>query len=132
MTRKHWTVEDDAQLAALWQSHTAAQIGEIMGRTKSSILQRKHVLGLNRYIETSDHEGLQIKIPRAVVRAGREEAARTGKSLSGVIASIVAEHFGIELPKGFNPWARNGGARIAGNAFPPRVPSLPSIPIGRD
>jgi hypothetical protein len=43
-----WTPEADAQLAELYKTLSAGEIGKLMGRTRTSIKGRVHVLGLKK------------------------------------------------------------------------------------
>lgn len=45
---QRWTPEADALLTALYQTLSAGEIGKLMGRTRTSIKGRVHVLGLKK------------------------------------------------------------------------------------
>lgn len=46
---KYWSPDDDAQLARLYStSASAREIGDLLGRTKSAVKNRVHVLGLKK------------------------------------------------------------------------------------
>lgn len=45
-SQRAWTPEEEASLRKLYATHTARQIGELLGRSKASIKNRIHKLGL--------------------------------------------------------------------------------------
>lgn len=45
---QRWTLEADARLTDLYQTLSAGEIGKLMGRTRTSIKGRVHVLGLKK------------------------------------------------------------------------------------
>lgn len=45
-TKVKWPAKDDAILRKLWKSHTAKQIGDLLGRSRNSVIGRAHRLNL--------------------------------------------------------------------------------------
>ena len=48
LSPKPWTPKEDARLTELYQHHKLADIAQLMGRTISSVANRRHTLGLER------------------------------------------------------------------------------------
>ncbi len=132
-----WTDENDAILKELWPDHTGKQIGHILGCSKAAVHIRVNALGLRRAVRYNETRPAQFRVPCELLTALRADAKATSRSASGIIAALLYDHYGIEKPVGFNPCARNGGARPnCGRKRKPNPaayskPSMPFVPIGR-
>lgn len=130
-----WTAEHDARLKELWPTTPGAEIARQFGCAKSTIYARVSRLGLTRSFYGNDAVSVWFTIPRTLRDELAAEGRRKNMPPSGVLASILYDHYGVERPVGFNPWGKNGGKREVSAAkvkMVPRAPSMPFVPMGRD
>lgn len=55
MSGKHWTPEEDEQLAEMWGHKPIAKIEERLGRSRLGIINRVRRLGLGAYLDSGDY-----------------------------------------------------------------------------
>lgn len=139
MTAAFWTKEQDEKLASLYQTHTSAAIGEIMGRTESAIIARLNKLGLRR-----PQLKLKAKAPLHTYMSGEMRDALTasakarGVTVGTIVRVLIAREYGLStdgmiIPEGRVKKTRRPRAKIVSNQLVERpAPSMPFVPIGRD
>lgn len=134
-----WTDEMNARFMELWKNTPVIEMARVFGCSKTAISKHASYMGLARSFYSNNSVAVGYTLPRPLRDAIAAEGRRKNMPPSGVLASILYEHYGIEKPAGFNPWGRNGGKRKNSSGRKPKKavhvygkPSMPFVNIGRD